>query len=239
MRVLAFLFLSISILSARDTLPEESVKALQSLLSDSKEYQLFPMELFDGDMPWRIDRNTSYLQSLKFINKTSDSEAYKTESGLYYNEKSRGLTKNPLRALQVHSNIEIPGRDRVYIKPQVPRSLPAGEPILVCIWVYSNNYDSNLKLVLQETGKREFAIDLGSLRFKGWKRIEKQIPKNPKPERLNLFKFSRYELSGLLIETSRHQNKESISVYFDQMGILMEKPASYPGSEIPDGWYIE
>jgi hypothetical protein len=232
-RLIVFLFLLILFkIDGFDSDDLEKVKAIEAVATRGSRYKLYPAELFDGEMPWKISRGSSFLDTTSFISKTPTTEAYKLESKLYYKEESK------TKSMQVYSNIEIPGRDKFFIKPEVSRSLPAGTPSRIFFWVYSNNYAINLRVILSQKKSPDVIVDFGQLKFNGWRRLDAKVNIYKPQERLNLDRFSQFELKGILLESSSFQSKGSFYLFIDQMGILIEKPETYPGSEVPDGWEL-
>ncbi|MBP7284055.1 MAG: hypothetical protein KBA66_20900 [Leptospiraceae bacterium] len=223
-----------SFLWALDSEDLEKVKSLKETIEKSDRYRLQPLDLFDGDMHWSIFHGSSYLESVKFTSKIPKSEAYRLESELYYNPESPFKAK----AMQIHSNIEIPGRDKVFLKPELVKPLGIGNPVRIFFWVYSNNYDINMKIIISQRKSPDIVVDFGVLKFNGWRRMDAKVTNYKPPDRLNLPKSSKFELKGILLESSVSQPKGNFFIFFDQMGILMEKPETYPGSEVPDGWEL-
>ncbi len=229
--IILFAFISLALL-ASEIEDLAKIKSIQDVINPGDRYELFTAELFDGEMPWRIQSGSSFLDTTSFVSKSPNSEAFKLESKLYYSEDAK------MKSMQIHSNIEIPGRDKFFIKPEHAKPLPAGTPSRVFFWVYSNNYNINLKLVLSQRKSQDVTIDFGLLKFNGWRRMDAKINNYKPQERLNLTKIGKFELKGILLESSSFQSKGSFYLFIDQMGILMEKPETYPGSEVPDGWEL-
>lgn len=231
------IFLGLFVLLVFPTLSNEKedisrIQSLESVISQGERYKLFPIELFDGDSAWRISKGASFLDSTSFVSKSPSTEAFKQESRLYYKEESK------VKSIQVHSNIEIPGRDKYFLKPELPKPLPAGNPSRVFFWVYSNNYDINLKLIFSQKKSQDVVVDFGLLKFNGWRRMDGKVTSYKPQDRLNYSRGGRFELKGILLESSSRQEKGSFFLFIDQMGVLIEKPETYPGSEVPDGWEL-
>lgn len=220
-----------SILSESEDLTR--IKLIQEAVTKGNRYKVYAVDLFDGDNPWKIVRGTSYLEETSFVTKSPNSEEYAIESKLYYPLK----TPEKLKSLQVHSNVEIPGRDKYQIQPEIQKAFPIGNPSRLFLWVYSNNYDINLKVILSKKRAKDIVIDFGLLKFNGWRRLDTKVGLL-KEERLNLTNKSVYSVKGILLETSTLQSKGSFYLYIDQMGVLLETPNLYPGSEVPDGWEL-
>ncbi|MBK8394534.1 MAG: hypothetical protein IPL26_04710 [Leptospiraceae bacterium] len=209
------------------------IKSLKEVVEKGDRYLLHSVETFDGETPWAVYRSTSFLESTRFISKIPVSDAFQLESSLYYSEEN---TKQ--KSLQIFSNIEIPGRDKIFVKPKFSKPIPAGTPVRAFFWVYSNNYDINLKLIFSQKKSQDISVNFGTLKFNGWRRMDEKITIYNPQDRLNLAKFSKFELKGILLESSASQTKGSFFIFVDQMGVLVEKSEIYPGSEIPDGWEL-
>ena len=209
--IFSFLFFFVS-LWAFDLEDQEKIKQIQEVIEKGSRYELQAIELFDGDTPWGISRGTD----------------------LYYKSDFTGKRQS----MQIHSNIEIPGRDKWFLKPEFKKSLNAGSPVRVFFWVYSNNYDITLKVIFSQKKSQDIVVNFGTLKFNGWRRLDASITINKLPDRLNLSKLGQFELKGVLLESNSVQQKGSFYIFLDQMGVLIEKPEIYPGSEVPDGWEL-
>lgn len=221
-------------LRAFDQDDQERVRQIQDVIKEGSRYKLQAVELFDGETPWSISRSTSFLESVRFIAKAPNAVSYKLESDLYYKLDSTRKRKS----MQVHSNIEIPGRDKWFIVPELRKPLAVGTPVRVFFWVYSNNYDINLKIVFSQRKSQDVVVDFGLLKFNGWRRLDSRIITNKTIDRLNLSREDQFELKGILLESSTFQSKGSFYIFLDQMGVLIENSQTYPGSEVPDGWEL-
>ncbi len=210
------------------------IKLIQDAVAKGDRYKIHPVELFDGEMPWRVVKGTSFLDKTSFVSKSPNTEEFALESKFYYPLK----TPEKLKSLQIYSNIEIPGRDKYFISPEIETDFPVGIPSRIFLWVYSNNYDMSLKVILSKKRAKDIIVDFGSLRFNGWRRLDAKVNLDRKMERLNLSKKSVYSIKGILVETSPSQSKGSFFLFIDQMGVLLETPELYPGSEVPDGWEL-
>jgi len=213
---------------------QEKIKQIQEVIEKGSRYELQAIELFDGETPWGISRGTSFLESIRFTLKYPDIYTYKLESELYY--KSDFIGKR--QSMQIHSSIEIPGRDKWFLKPEFKKSLNTGSPVRVFFWVYSNNYDISLKVIFSQTKSKDIVVNFGTLKFNGWRRLDARITIHKLPDKLNLSKLGQFELKGVLLESNSLQQKGNFYIFLDQMGVLIEKPETYPGSEVPDGWEL-
>jgi len=209
------------------------IQILGEILKNKDVYEIFLADDFEGSRPWKIYRGISFLNKTEFTAKTPDSEAFSLEHKIY-----SGLYKNENRnSLLLHSYFENPGKQNLDLRPQERIRLPPGVPIRFFIWVFSNDYNMNLKLVISQEKSKDLYFDIGNLKFEGWRRLEAKINIPPRNIKLHLSLQVPLEVKGLRIEPSPFQKKGIFFVYFDQMGFLLEKRKSiYPGSEVKDNW---
>jgi hypothetical protein len=67
-RLIVFLFLLILFkIDGFDSDDLEKVKAIEAVATRGSRYKLYPAELFDGEMPWKISRGSSFLDTTSFI----------------------------------------------------------------------------------------------------------------------------------------------------------------------------
>ncbi len=122
------------------------IRILEGALKNKDDYELFLGEDFEGKRPWKIYRGISFINKTEFISKTPESEAFSLEQKIYFD-----LFKNEARnSLMLHSYIENPGKHNLDIRPAEKIRLPPGVPIRFFIWVFSNDYNMNIKLVISQ-----------------------------------------------------------------------------------------
>lgn len=212
----------------------EAVKKVEKILKSDEYSELFIIDDFEGTTLWKIHRATNFLNRTEFIAKTPSSDTFQYETKVY--QTIYPITT--MKSLMLHSYFEIPKLEKVFIKPTNPISFPRGIPIRIFLWVYSNNYNMDLYLTITQNLK-EIPIELGNLKFQGWKRIEAQIPLSKNNRILHDRKNIPFIVKGFTIKGGSFQKKGSFFIYLDQMAVLLDKSTSiYPGSEILDDWDI-
>ncbi|MCE9501902.1 MAG: flagellar assembly protein FlaA [Leptospira sp.] len=212
------------------------VQILSEIITKEHSYTLFVAEDFEGENLWKINRGISFLNRTEFISKTPESEAFKLESKLY-----KDITQRDSRnSLMVQSYFEIPSKETLEIRPNKNIRLPPGIPVRIFVWIFSNDYNMDLSLILSQNRSKDIYLELGEIKFEGWRRIEKKIVLPDRNIRLNLSMQFPFEIKGIKIKPSPFQKRGSFFIYFDQMAVILEKRnTTYSGSEIKDNWGLE
>ncbi|MBE7410772.1 MAG: flagellar assembly protein FlaA [Leptospiraceae bacterium] len=213
-----------------------NIKILEETIKNKETYEIFLADDFEGSRPWQIYRGISFLNKTEFISKVPDLEAFLLEQKIY----SKIYKNNVRNSLMIHSFLENPGKQNLDIRPQETIRLPPGVPIRFFLWVFSNDYNMSLKLIISQKKSKDLYYDIGSLKYEGWRRLETAIDIPPKNIKLHLSLQVPLEIKGLRIEPSPFQKRGVFYIYVDQMGFLLEKQKTiYPGSEVKDNWSFE
>ncbi|WCL48154.1 flagellar filament outer layer protein FlaA [Leptospira sp. GIMC2001] len=209
------------------------VELLEKIVQSRASYQLFLIDSFERQNPWEIFRGNSFLNHTEFISKKPENEAYTKESAFFKNLFP--LTNK--YSFMIHSYVEQPGIDKVEIRPKSAIYFPLGIPIRLIFWVYSENVDMTAKLILEQKKSSDIYLDLGSLKFEGWRRLEVKLNIPPKNLRLIQSLQIPLQLKGIRLSSSPFQQKGPFFIYLDQMTLLLETSVvTYPGSEVKDNW---
>lgn len=226
-----FLFI-MSPVSQETDIQKERVLTLKNFLEKQKDYFVFSAESFDGRVPWENFRNAHDLNEVIFTDRSADSEGvHKLETDLISEVK-----KESKKSLQIHTSLEIPDREKIFIRPKTKIFFPAGTPVHSFLWLHSDGYSGTAKILIEGPGKRNIQVNMGELDFSGWRRLEGKIPFRNE-NRLNTKQKKLFELKGILLEFKRKQPRGVFTLHFDRLYFLMQKTSpAYPGSEIEDGW---
>ncbi len=208
----------------------EDLKKLKS----SDRYEFFLIESFEDGHVWEVLKKHTYLSSLSLTKKIPFGNLFEIEKSLFESVE----TEFP-KSLQVHGHIEIPGRDKIIFANTEKKFFPHGRPVMLSIWVHSSNYPIHLKATLGQKNSKDLNIDFGELNFQGWKRLEAKVNFVREPNRLNYSKREEFNLKNLFLESLPNMPKNDFVVHLDNISVIIEKYKEYPGSEIPDGWYLE
>lgn len=199
--------------------------------SNSKSHELICLDNFSGDTPYHYHRNTSHLQMITYVPVRPDGVVYEKESSAF-----NGIYPDNLNSLEIQTFIENPNREIISIRPSTPKFFWKGIPVKLSIWVYSNNYSGNLNAIFRNHKNRRIKVELGSLRFEGWSRLEKSFP-HLTESRGPVSPFLRkIDFEALEINFQKNQKSGPIVIRFHRSGILLQKYPEYPGDEIMDDW---
>ena len=209
------------------------VELLERVLKERSTYKLFLIDSFENQNPWKIYRGNSFLNQTEYIAKTPESAAFVEESNLLLTNQNLETKKS----FMIHSFIELPGIDKVEIRPEAPIFLPDGIPIRLQFWAYSENVYMTMKLILEQKKSSDLIMEIGNLKFDGWKRVEAKLQIPSKNIRLVQSLQIPLKIKAIRFNSAPHQQKGPFFVYLDQMTVLLEtSTAIYSGSEIKDNW---
>lgn len=213
---------------------EDRVQILSAVLSEKgSKYSLQLLEAFEGERLWSFHRNIAFLRKMNFISKIPESKAFQLESEIF--KKNTGYSYRS--SFMLHSYFEVPSRESIFFKPESAIRFEKGLPVKIFGWVFSNEYDISLELVLSQKFHQNIHISLGKLSFKGWKRIETVVQLDKKSKLLIERKGLYPEVKGFLLKPGKQQKKGAFFIYLDQFSVLLDKAyMNYPGSEIRDNW---
>ncbi|TGL61672.1 flagellar filament outer layer protein FlaA [Leptospira sarikeiensis] len=216
----------------RDEDEANKVLQLEKVLLDWKHYNLFLVDSFEGERPWEIYRGISFLNRIDYVSQVPNSPAFLKERELY-----KASPTEEYRSMMIQTFFENPKHEHLEIRPKEPISLPIGIPTRVFFWAYSLNHNVVLELVFHQKKSKEIVLELGDLKFDGWKRVEAQISVPAKNIRLNQSLRFPLELVSIRIKPNPFQPKGEFYFYMDRLGILIDsREESYPGAEVKDNW---
>lgn len=208
----------------------DSLETLIKLIKSSKNHELICPEPFGGQTPYVFFRNVSHIQSATYPDISPDSEDYKKES------EELPIFPPTQKSLEIHTSLENPAREKIILHPVVPKFFRQGIPVRISVWVYSNRYEGSLSLVFKHPGRGESRVEIGSLLFSGWKRFEKSFPYHSNPGGPRSPESLTHHFSSIEIQFKKTQPPGPVVIRLHRMGIVLEKYAEYPGSEIMDDW---
>lgn len=200
---------------------------------DTQKFSVVALESF-SKTPYKFQRNISHLQTLQYTGFIPNHPDYETETKSF----PEILLEGEKESLMIQTTLDNPQRERIFIEPQEPKTIDAGYPFRISVWVHSNFYKGTLYLQFKNTVQGTFKVKLGSLDFSGWQRLEVSFPFVKKiresDPRKKIFSFV-----GIGMDFSKHQAPAPIVVYMDRIIVLLEKYEEYPGSEVQDGWRLK
>lgn len=140
------------------------------------------------------------------------------------------------RTLQVQSAFSVPGRQVYFFKPDREIEIP-GQPLRGSLWVKSNGYMHRLVMLLRNANGKPVSIDLGTLSYKGWRRLSFDFPQSVYEPGSSIENRYGAKLTGFKILSSKHDQSYSFSIQMDQFLVISDyTQQQYPGAEIEDNW---
>ncbi len=216
----------------RDQDEASKVLQLEKVLGDWKHYNLFLVDSFEGERPWEVYRGVSFLNRIDYVSQVPSSLAFQKERELY-----KASPSEEYRSMMVQTFFENPKHEHLEIRPKEPIRLPIGIPIRVFFWAYSSNHNVVLEIVFNQKKSKEIVIELGDLKFDGWKRVEAKLSIPVRNIRLNQALRFPLEVRAIRIKPNPFQPKGEFFFYMDRFGILIDsREEAYPGAEIKDNW---
>ena len=224
-----FFFFPFVLFSNEDVYLKDISKTTQ-VLENSKNYELFLVENFLGFDYWQILSSSSFLNRLKVVDKFPDLNSYTEES------KSFKIS-NSKKSLMLHTFLENPTRNAFFIKPRTKIRFNLGLPVQVILWVYSNNYNTSMKLILTQEKHPDMKVELGDLNFKGWKRIQKPVVISKRNYKSNLMRKNPIYLDRLYFHPKHNQKKGDFFIYITRIKFILDKTRMRQVNiEIRDEW---
>lgn len=233
----SFILLSLEVSSAPRVREDDIIGRIQILekaIAAHPSFLLQEIDSFEGEIPWKIFRGDSFLNSTEFVAETPKLQKGFSEEWDYY---SKTFSLSNRTSLMIHSHFEGGPPFQAEIKPHSKILIRRGRPMRIFFWVYSQNINMSLRLVLSQRGNVDQRIDLGELNFLGWKRIEKQIVLNDRTFKILESKQTPISVKALELKGGPYLKPGAFFLYIDQMFVLLETSVlNYSGSEISDTW---
>lgn len=208
------------------------VRLLDYLLSgEDGRYRLLVADSFEG-RPWAARAASNPLAQVSYIYKTPDNEAFKREQSLLETYTRDGFRQS----LFIHTSFETPGRESFWIRPATPVKLE-GQLLRCSLWVHSEGYLHTLVLLFRNADGQKVNVDLGGLHWKGWRRIDVQLP--PALFRRGRGATNRYthQLTGILIRSHPLSEPGDVALMLDHLLVVSDVAEfRYPGFEYRDAW---
>lgn len=201
----------------------------------SDEYQIQFIDDFENNIYFIYD-SPSVLSQLEIVYKTPLLSKNKEQKRAYEIEQIfLGSWNTSNKSLMFYYSVDYPGRQNFRIKPKT-EILIQGKPFLYSLWIYSNSYNDQLFLIFK-TKTHEKKIKIGSLNWKGWKKIDGLFPEDfsyiPKLNKIKGY----YQFDGFYIQTFRNTESGIREILLDQFYIIFDKKhLNYSGAEILDNF---
>ena len=213
--------------------PSTDLGFFNAILKQKKnKYKLWAIDLFEKENLYLIYDSSNSLRQIQNIKKVPNSKFFNQEKKLIW---ERGK-KNALfqKSLFIQTAFHLLGKQYCYVKLKKPISLK-GRLLHASLWVHSQNYPHRLLLRFSSNSKI-INVDIGSLSWYQWKRVQKKMPEILFPKARLLQKKRAHQFLGFVIQSRRH-TKQEVSLLLDNFLILTDQDRwSYSGAEIDDTW---
>ncbi len=110
----------------------------------------------------------------------------------------------------------------------------------VDMWVWGSNYNYYLEMHVLDYRGVDHVLPLGSLRFRGWKRLSVTIPSRIPQLDVHLPRYQEIEFTKLVLWTRPQERVDGFYVYFDQMKVLTDTyREDFDGNKLLDEQMVE
>ncbi|MES0490262.1 MAG: flagellar filament outer layer protein FlaA [Leptospirales bacterium] len=216
-----------------------------------KQLDVIVIDDFEERVAWKIPYKKAIEDHTRFVERSPIEKGYREEganrilfaSDFEYASKMANLhARLPLAksrfALELLTYFSKPGKQFTVIEvPEEIHTYVRGRPVAFSIWIFGNDKRHTLYAILENDRGQTFEIEISDLNFKGWLRIEKQVPdyvlKKIK-KRSGEYKF---RFKGLKLQSHKNEAVGFYSLVVDFIGVLIElEPHRYPGYKMEDKW---
>lgn len=214
---------------------EAQVRLWDGLVTTRKDrYEIVVVEPFENLRRWKSRAASTPLDEIRYVFKTPNERAFQLDKDLLHAWAPDDLEFE--QSLLVHTNFSVPGEQVYAAYPDRPIPIK-GLPERMCLWVHSEGYHHRLVFIFRNADDREVRVELPPLIWKGWRRVDVNLPDALKRRGRRAGHHTGAHLTGFLIESHRLSGAGEVAVLLDNLAILTDTvDLRYPGSEIPDQW---
>jgi hypothetical protein len=148
-----------------------------------------------------------------------------------------------LRALGIHGSFTRRGYNSLEIIPAVqvsggvesaPIRLP-GRVQTIDLWVWGSNHNYYIDIHLRDYQGVDYVLNLGSVRFEGWKNLTVKVPSSIPQTQPYLPRFRGLELTKLVLWTRPEEKVDDFYIYLDHLKVLTDTfEQRYDGDDLVD-----
>jgi hypothetical protein len=138
---------------------------------------------------------------LSFPEKIPSSVIYQKEA-----DELPEIYKKDGKSLLIETYMNNPSREKITIEPHYAKFVEGGYPFRVSLWVHSDYYKGNLYVIFKNSVFGTIKVNMGSLDFSGWKRMEKEFPFLEKKIRDKSPQKEKFNFSSISIEFNKYQS---------------------------------
>jgi hypothetical protein len=199
---------------------------------ETGRYRATVIDDFEGERIWKPHAAGAQLDEVQFLKMRPDHPAFEEEGGLC-------RVSGDEKSLFLHFAFQNPGKEHFTIRPASPIRL-AAQPVRISFWLHSNRYLHTMSLLLKNADGLEIRVPAGRLDFRGWRRIELDLPVQMHERGRRLERRYSSQFLGIAIESNPHEPAGQAAISIDQMILLSDyADFRYPGADIQDTWTNE
>lgn len=215
---------------------QAEANALRQWQESVKNQPGFTVLSLENDWPaikWKDWTKLSFMTRFRNVARQPEEKVHEAEKDLI---KETGGKRPNSTALSVITDFNNPGRQNYLLGPARPYYL-RGFLRRFSVWVRSDNYRHRLSLVLEDSFGRRHVLSLGTLNFKGWRRLEIQLPSEFATRNKRQTEQYRARFRGFYIQSHKREPRSTCVLLLDHMNFLADRSEwVYPGSQIKDDW---
>ncbi|MDH5718362.1 MAG: hypothetical protein OEZ22_12105 [Spirochaetia bacterium] len=235
---------------------KESEKTVWVGIIPDKQFDFYLIDDFENKIHWFIEERSAHEITDKFIKKIpapgNSKNPVKRKKSLMHKldlsyakrsakTHSRAEIKEPQYSYEIQGFFQNPGEDMIILN--VPESLDFKKnieaiPRALAVWINSSRKAQHtLYAIFSNYNNKKIPVKIAVLNFKGWERIEIQIPRHiaaRNPEKAHKLDFN---FLGFKLMSSSNEEPAFYRMIIDQPILLVDRSQDfYPGAEIKDNW---
>jgi len=187
---------------------------------------------FEDPGMWRVFMpiDEGIIESRRFAGAPADRKPIPDEQKL-------GIAGEDKYVLGVKAQFFRRGDASIFVEPTRPLAIP-GITKTVSVWVVGRNFNSMLKLVIQDQFGNVDVLDMGLMNFTGWRQLTVAIPPNIQQRDVHYPGRGGISVLGFIIKPNMLETYGSYYVYFDDLRAVTDLFAdlSRNKDDIPDTW---
>lgn len=209
------------------------------LLADQTSVNVLSVVLDDFDKP---DKSLWIVQGSKYITSGYPQLSFlKTWPDTLY---GRNKDNKELYVLGVHGKFDRQGYNYIEIIPAAkdsggklvpsPMQMP-GRAQSLDLWVWGANYDYYLEVHVRDYSGVDHSLNLGSLKYAGWKNLSVSIPASVPQSRNYIPSFQGLEITEFVVWTRPNEKVDDFYIFLDQIKVLSDMFESrFDGDNLAD-----
>ena len=214
--ILFFLFLSFGLDFM--ILADERTQTIQSIILDS----------FDDETNITISQGVS--RTWEVAGSTFKTEGYPIKKYLQVSPDVLG-EREKVQALGIQGKFNKQGYNYIELIPvektadgntkESPFSVK-GRVLAFDLWVWGSNFNYYMEIHVRDTGGVDHILNLGDLKFSGWKRLTVDVPLSIPQSQVQLPRLQELKVTKIMIWTQPRERVDDFKIYIDEFSVLTD-----------------